>query len=126
MALAMAYILGHAGILQETGNALGVLAASFYFYNYADLLHAHAILPSGTGILWSLMVEEHFYFAFPLAYLCFVRSVTPVRKQVMVLCGFCFAALLWRLSLVYLVGIPLTTLARWTYSASDARFDSIL
>jgi len=126
LALAMAYLLGHAGLLQETGNVFGLLAASFYFYNYADLLHVHAILPSGTGVLWSLMVEEHFYFAFPLAYLLFVRGKTPVRNQVIVLLGFCFAALLWRFSLVYLVRTPLTTLPRWTYSASDARFDSIL
>lgn len=126
VALAVAYLLGRTGILREPGNLFGLLSASLYFYNYANLLHVGAILPSGSGVLWSLMIEEHFYFIFPLVYLLFVRSKTSARRQVMVLLGFCLVALLWRSYLVYYVGVPLTTLPRWTYNASDARFDAII
>ena len=47
-------------------------------------------------------------------------------KQANLLVAFCAVALLWRVVLVYVLHTPLTTLPRWTYSASDARFDSIL
>jgi peptidoglycan/LPS O-acetylase OafA/YrhL len=38
----------------------------------------------------------------------------------------CMLALFWRAYLVFVHGTPITTLPRWTYSATDTRFDSIL
>jgi peptidoglycan/LPS O-acetylase OafA/YrhL len=124
--LALAFALGAAGVLHDKGNLFGLTAATFYFFNYADLLHLHAILPTGTNVLWSLMVEEHFYLIFPVAYLAFIRKRISAARQTSILLGFCMAALVWRVCLVYIFHTPLETLPRWTYSASDARFDAIL
>ena len=124
--LALAFALGAAGMLHDKGNLFGLAAATFYFFNYADLLHLHAILPTGTNVLWSLMVEEHFYLIFPVAYLAFIRKRVSAAGQTSILLGFCLAALAWRVCLIYIFHTPLETLPRWTYSASDARFDAIL
>jgi peptidoglycan/LPS O-acetylase OafA/YrhL len=128
LALGLAYAAGAAGLLPLRGNWLGLASVSAYFYNYADLLHMNVVLPSGTGVLWSLMVEEHFYFIFPCVFLLFIRNKVSVRKQVSILLAVCAAALVWRMVLVY--HFHTTTIStvypRWTYSASDARFDAIL
>ncbi len=125
--LLLGYALGAAGLLREPGNFFGFLAASAYFYNYTDLLHLPAILPTGTGVLWSLMVEEHFYLVFPFFYkACMSRPGARPRVLTFALLTLCGAALLWRCYLIFIVHTPLLSLPRWTYSASDTRFDSIL
>lgn len=125
--LAIVYAAGAAG-LPHRGNLLGFISVSAYFFNYADLLHKHVQLPDGLGVLWSLMVEEHFYLLFPCVYLFFVQRKVSVEKQVGILLACCAAVLLWRYVLVY--HFHTSTVAdffpRWTYSASDARFDAIL
>ena len=73
LTLAIAWAITRFGHLPTQGNALGLFATTFYFYNYADLLHLHALVPSGMNLLWSLMVEEHFYLVFPWV----VRSLYP-------------------------------------------------
>jgi peptidoglycan/LPS O-acetylase OafA/YrhL len=124
--LAIGYGLGAAGLLHEAGNLSGLAAASAYLFNYTDLLHLPTILPAGTGLVWSLMVEEHFYLIFPLVYRSLVTRRLSQSRQSYLLLSFCLVALLWRCCLVFIIRTPLTTLPRWTYSASDARFDSIL
>jgi peptidoglycan/LPS O-acetylase OafA/YrhL len=125
--LAIMYVAGFAGVLQQ-GNLLGFLSVSAYFFNYADLLHKHVVLPSGAGVLWSLMVEEHFYLIFPCVYLLFLHRRVSTQKQVDILLACCAAALLWRCVLIYHFHTSTVTdfFPRWTYSASDARFDAIL
>jgi peptidoglycan/LPS O-acetylase OafA/YrhL len=126
VSLAVGYALGAAGLLHEAGNLMGLIAASTYLFNYTDLLFSSAILPAGIGLVWTLMVEEHFYLIFPLVYRNFIgRHLTPSR-QTRLLLGCCLVALIWRFCLIFVIKTPLTTLPRWTYSASDARFDSIL
>jgi peptidoglycan/LPS O-acetylase OafA/YrhL len=127
--LGIAYAIGTTGLLPMAGNLFGFLSVSGYFFNYADLLHHNAVaLPSGTGVLWSLMVEEHFYLIFPFVYLLFLRRKVSVKKQVNILLGVCLAVLFWRLALVNIFHTPTAseTYPRWTYSASEARFDAIL
>jgi peptidoglycan/LPS O-acetylase OafA/YrhL len=126
VSLAVGYAFGAAGLLHEAGNWLGLIAASTYLFNYTDLLRLPTVLPAGIGLVWTLMVEEHFYLVFPLLYRGFVRRRVSPSRQTALLLGFCLAALVWRCCLVFVIGTPLTTLPRWTYSASDARFDSIL
>ena len=124
--LAVGFAAGYLRLLPTAGNAVGFVSAIFYFSNYASLLHPGvANLPAGLGLVWSLMVEEHFYLLFPLLYLSFGRLGISRRAQVGMLVGLCAAALLWRCYLVFVVRIPLTTFS-WTYAASDCRFDSIL
>jgi peptidoglycan/LPS O-acetylase OafA/YrhL len=106
---------------------LGIVSALAYFYNYADLLNNHvARLPRGMGVLWSLMIEEHFYLLFPFVYSKLLRSRLTRYQQGTLLVLVCMCALLWRYVLVFVLHTPLQTLPHWTYSSTDARFDSIL
>lgn len=125
--LLVGYALGASGLLTEAGNLLGLVSVSAYFYNYTNLLHKPTLLPSGTGVLWSLMIEEHFYLLFPLAFkLYFTRRGASLHSFARWLLLGCGVALLWRCCLVFLFHTPLLALPRWTYNASDARFDAIL
>jgi peptidoglycan/LPS O-acetylase OafA/YrhL len=126
--LAIAYAIGTTGLLPLRGNLYGFVSVSAYFYNYADLLHKNVVLPSGTGVLWSLVVEEHFYLIFPFLYLFFIHRKFSVKRQVNILLVYCVAALIWRVALVYVfhTSTVSTTYPRWTYSGSEARFDAIL
>ena len=125
--LLVGYALGASGLLTEAGNLLGLVSVSAYFYNYTNLLHRATLLPSGTGVLWSLMIEEHFYLLFPLAFkLYFGREGATLHRFARWLLLGCGIALLWRCCLVFLLHTPLLVLPRWTYNASDARFDAIL
>jgi peptidoglycan/LPS O-acetylase OafA/YrhL len=124
--LAIAYAIGATGLLPNPGNLFGLAAASFYFFNYTMLLHLPAGLPSGTGSVWSLMVEEHFYLIFPFVYRSLFRKGVEVSRIVKVLLGVCALVLVWRCILVFVIHTPLSTFPRWTYEASDTRFDEIL
>ena len=103
-----------------------VLAQFFYFSNY-QILQAGwdgpwSGRPPGTGDLWSLSVEEHFYLLFPLLYLGLCRFLPSPRRQLAVLAAICAAVLAWRLFLIYGLHANFDR----TYAASDTRIDSIL
>lgn len=122
MTLVIAYSLVSLGALGGSISVSGALAQIFYFANYYQIFFdsGHSI-PNGTGILWSLAVEEHFYLIYPLfLFLCirFCKTSTLIT----ILTGLCAAALFWRM---HLVSAPGFEIAR-TYYASDTRFDSIL
>ena len=126
LTLAIGYILGHVGVLAHPGNMGGLASALLYYNNYIGLLHPGvATLPTGLGLVWSLMIEEHFYLLFPLLYLGFARLQLSRLTQGAVLGGLCTAALIWRCYLVFVKHLPITNFG-WTYVASDCRFDSIL
>lgn len=76
----------------------------------------------GTGIYWSLAVEEHFYLVFPFVYLLLRRVFPDGRRQALVLGAACAAVLIWRCVLVYMLGSG----EYRTYVATDTRIDSIL
>ena len=128
--LGLAYLLGYVGFLATQGTLKGALAAVFYYANYLDLICHKTFLPSGMGLVWSLMIEEHFYFVFPLIYLFFTKNGWSRRSQTSTLLLLCGVALLWRCLLVTAFHVPILPgnagSSGWTYIATDARFDAIL
>jgi peptidoglycan/LPS O-acetylase OafA/YrhL len=105
------------------GITLGGLASQlFYFANYFQIFWATpASQPDGTGILWSLAVEEHFYIMFPVVILLALRLDNARRFLLGTFLTLCVLALAWR---TWLVSQDVTELR--TYYATDTRFDSIL
>lgn len=138
---AVVYIGVAGGLFVLAGGRItpaGWLAALFYGANYYDLIaHYHSTLPGVRhpfNVLWSLAIEEHFYFVWPAA-LLFVRRT----GHVLVLLGvLCLAVLAWRLWLLghcfgaaahpWVCG-PENPNPLWRYNrlylTTDTRFDSI-
>ncbi|MDA1230502.1 MAG: acyltransferase [Planctomycetota bacterium] len=88
--------------------------------NYYQIFGHQTGMP-GTGILWSLAVEEHFYLVWPLLFVALYGRLSRAQFS-MLLVGICLTVLAWRCVLVW----------RWsanewrTYLATDTRIDSIL
>jgi peptidoglycan/LPS O-acetylase OafA/YrhL len=115
-----------AGLLVGHVDPHAVLAAVFYYANYFIIRTSWWAMPPGSGPLWSLAVEEHFYLAFPLAYLL-LRSALPDRRhQAAVLLAVCAVVLGWRLVLMHqMYPLDAITISRFRM-ATDTRIDSIL
>jgi peptidoglycan/LPS O-acetylase OafA/YrhL len=121
--LAVAYFLVAIGRLNGGISWRGLGSQLFYFANYYTIFYDHGgTVPEGTGILWSLAVEEHFYIIFPL-FMFFALRLTHARKILIGLfSAICVLALSWRLYLVTRPGF----LEIRTYYGTDTRVDSIL
>lgn len=121
--LAVAYSLTFLGVLPGGITASGLAAQLFYFANYYGIFFDLGnTTPAGTGILWSLAVEEHFYIFYPLLMTWLLANKTR-PATIAALLGFaCVVVLVWRLYLVQSPGFnPIRT-----YYASDTRIDSII
>jgi peptidoglycan/LPS O-acetylase OafA/YrhL len=98
------------------------LAQVLHYSNYQLIYQGWDGIAAGTGVYWSLAVEEHFYLLFPAFYLVLLRFRVSGVRQRAIFFGLCAAALLWRIVLV----------ALWpsnsdrTYLGSDTRVDSML
>lgn len=106
------------------------LASLFYLANYWGIFHGFSgfnppnNIYSSLAVLWSLAVEEHFYFLFPLLILGFKNHFLKFLKLIVILCAI---ILLWRFVLVswqlaefgHIVEVRL-------YKSTDTRVDSIL
>jgi peptidoglycan/LPS O-acetylase OafA/YrhL len=99
-----------------------VLAQYLHFANYDGIWHGDGGIVIGTGVYWSLAVEEHFYLLLPLAYVVLRRAGVSSRGVAGVMIAFCATVLAWRCVLVF--GLDASTFR--TYYASDTRFDSIV
>ena len=89
----------------------------FFYYNYfTQFGEVHEI--AGTGVLWSLSVEEHFYLLWPVLFLGIARGWYGGRAVLALLLG----SLVWRWVRFSLLGHD-----EWTiYQSSDTRMDSLL
>ncbi|GLH87332.1 MULTISPECIES: acyltransferase [unclassified Bradyrhizobium] len=120
--LAIAYGLTCAGMLDGGITLQGLAAQLLYFANYYGLFFDPGnTVPDGTGILWSLAVEEHFYIVYPLLMTLLLGSALRPRTVGALLGLVCLAVLAWRFHLVHTPGF----FPDRTYYASDTRIDSI-
>jgi peptidoglycan/LPS O-acetylase OafA/YrhL len=117
-AIAAALIFDPPGTL--SGPA--VAAQLLHVTNYWIIARGADGLPVGTGVYWSLAVEEHFYLLFPWLYVGMQRLRMPQFKQALTLWMLCGFVLLWRCVLVYHFQVEMDR----TYMATDTRLDSIL
>lgn len=113
-------------------------AALFYWANYFGIYFSdvyngfatapHADMQNPFVVLWSLAVEEHFYFLFPALLLLFAKRLPVLLRVVAVLC---LAALAWRGVFLAMHCSDLHSVScNWAQyhneRASDTRFDNIL
>jgi peptidoglycan/LPS O-acetylase OafA/YrhL len=111
------------GLGSGSVERLPLLGQVTHVYNYfAIFYHGAEIAMWGTGIYWSLAIEEHFYLMLPLLFVIMNHFGLPYRRQAMVLCGLAGAVLIWRCVLVYGFHVGQAR----TYYSTDTRADSLL
>lgn len=120
--LSLALALTLLGILPPVFSWGALAAQALHYSNYWVISHGWDGLLGGTGVYWSLAVEEHFYLLFPALYALMLRARLSGRAQHAVLMALCAVILTWRCYIVFGRGI----VGDYTYIASDARFDSML
>jgi peptidoglycan/LPS O-acetylase OafA/YrhL len=120
--LIIADLLVYFGLLDGGITWTGAIAQLLYFANYYGLFFDPGnTTAAGTGILWSLAVEEHFYMVYPALLVGLLAVGLSWRWIFVILAAACLMALLWRM---HLAGLPNFNVTR-TYYSSDTRFDSI-
>lgn len=115
--LAVAVAMQQLGWLGGEAHPVTLLSQLLSFYNYI-LIYTDLPEIQGSGLFWSLAVEEHFYMLFPLFFLAFARGRVGFGVLTALLAGF----LVWRLVKFTLLGVT----DQHIYLASDSRMDSIL
>ena len=122
LVLIITYSLASLGILIGVASIKSFLAQFFYFANYYSLFFGpDNQIPSGTGVFWSLAVEEHFYLVFPGIILIMLRRIKQMQIS-LILFVMCIFILAWR----YYLTSSLVFNPNRTYLATDTRIDSIL
>jgi peptidoglycan/LPS O-acetylase OafA/YrhL len=122
LVLVGAALLSALGVLPGPPQRAPLLAQLFHFANYWTILHGYDGEVAGTGVYWSLAVEEHFYLLFPAVFVLLHRGLPTPRSRAAFLWGMCALVLAWRCALVFVAGVPMNR----TYLATDTRVDSIL
>ena len=121
--LMIVYSLTFAGLVPGGITAAGLAAQLLYFANYYGIFFDPGnTIPEGTGVLWSLAVEEHFYIVYPVMMKVLLnKNLRPLQIATFLGVG-CLIVLAWR---SHLLQSPNFSYFR-TYNASDTRIDSIV
>jgi peptidoglycan/LPS O-acetylase OafA/YrhL len=119
--LALSIILVTLGKVATGIPIAATMSQALQYANYYQIYAEKAVAMPGTGVFWSLAVEEHFYLLFPLVYLWMSQRLST-KGQVLVLSTLCAVALVWRCLLFFYFHASFDRI----YLATDTRFDSIL
>jgi peptidoglycan/LPS O-acetylase OafA/YrhL len=114
------YLVLLGAMLASSFTWAAISAQALHITNYWSIFHGGDGFPKGTGVYWSLSVEEHFYFLFPWVFIAMQRM--RGRNQMCLLYGLCIVILAWRFLLV----LDFHASNDRTYMATDTRVDSIL
>ena len=109
--------------LEWRATVIEKAAVIFYFFNYYYVFGQHYFYLDNVSYpwrqIWSLAVEEHFYFLFPTIVLLFHRRRDILLKVLVALLVLPF---LWRFVTYFAIGLPW----EYNYVATDTRIDSIV
>jgi len=122
LVLTVATALTAAGVIHGALSRAAVAAQFLHFANYWIVYHGYDGQAPGTGVYWSLAVEEHFYLFAPWLYLLLARGRIRPSRQAAIVLALCALVLAWRCVLVLHFHAPTDR----TYLATDTRVDSIL
>jgi len=100
---------------------MAVASQLLHVSNFWIATHGWSGVATGTGVYWSLAVEEHFYLLFPAVFVALSRMRLTGRQMTMCFWGSCAFVLAWRCVLVFWLHAG----ADRTYLCSDTRVDSI-
>jgi peptidoglycan/LPS O-acetylase OafA/YrhL len=117
LTLALGAVLVWLGAFAGQVHGWTLASQILFYYNYFTMFgQVHEI--AGTGILWSLSVEEHFYLLWPALFLAIARGWLGLRSVLALLA----LSLVWRWVRFSLLGHD-----EWSiYQSSDTRLDSLL
>jgi peptidoglycan/LPS O-acetylase OafA/YrhL len=120
--LALALLLPALGVIHTNLSPGAIASQLFHVSNIFFIARGHGGSVPGTGVYWSLAVEEHFYLVFPIAFAVLHRRGWTGRRIGKLFGLIAAGCLAWRVALV--VGFHAST--DRTYLATDTRIDSIL
>lgn len=123
LTLGVAFLLAKFGGFLQPPQDLGlsVVAQGMHVANYWMLTHPGHFM-DGTGVYWSLAIEEHFYLVFPALYLFLMKSPSLRPRLPSILVGICMTVLAWRLFCT----VVMHRSDESVYVATDTRIDAIL
>jgi len=109
-----------AGWLPGTMKLSSMAAMALCVGNYWQAFVSNEGFPPGTGLLWAISVEVHFYLIAPFLGMLIIKKMTP-RKAALFLATMCALILLWRCYWMFLRD------SGWfpIYIRTDTRIDGI-